>query len=34
LAITSFRNAMRPVHEELVASPQQKALFQAIKAMQ
>ena len=29
----SFRNAMRPVYDRFVSSPQQKALFQAIKSM-
>jgi tripartite ATP-independent transporter DctP family solute receptor len=29
----SFQNAMRPVYDKFVTSPQQKALFQAIKAM-
>lgn len=29
----SFQNAMRPVYDKFIASPQQKALFQAIQAM-
>jgi methyl-accepting chemotaxis protein len=29
----SFQNAMRPVYDKFVTSPQQKALFEAIKAM-
>ena len=29
----SFRNAMRPVYDRFVSSPQQKALFLAIKEM-
>jgi TRAP-type C4-dicarboxylate transport system substrate-binding protein len=30
---TSFQNAMRPVYDKFVLSPQQQALFQAIKAI-
>jgi tripartite ATP-independent transporter DctP family solute receptor len=30
---TSFQNAMRPVYDKFIVTPQQKALFQAIKAM-
>jgi tripartite ATP-independent transporter DctP family solute receptor len=30
---TAFRNAMRPIHDRFVTSPQQKSLFQAIKSM-
>ena len=30
---TAFQNAMRPVYEKFIVTPQQKALFQAIKAL-